>query len=41
MESGDGPDPVELAEEETGMLFLVLKTAVDLLDAALEPRHKR
>jgi hypothetical protein len=41
MEAGDGPDPVDLTEEEIGALFLVLKTAVDVLDAALEPRHKR
>jgi len=41
MEPGDGPDPVELTEEESGTLFLVLKTVVDLLAAALEPRHKR
>jgi len=41
MESGEGPDSVDLTEEELGILFLVFKTAVDLLDAALEPRHKR
>ena len=35
MEAGDDPDdPVELTEEEEGMLFLVLKTVVDLLHKA-------
>jgi hypothetical protein len=41
MEAGDGPDPIELTEEELGALFLVLKTAVDVLAAALEPRNNR
>ncbi len=32
MEAGDDPeDPVELTEEDQGMLFLVLKTVVDVL----------
>ena len=32
MEAGDDPDdPVELTDEEEGMLYLVLKTVVDLL----------
>jgi len=32
LEAGDDPDdPVELTEEDQGMLFLVLKTVVDLL----------
>ncbi len=32
IEAPDGEDPVELTEEETGALFLVLKTVVDVLD---------
>lgn len=40
MEAGDGPEPVELTDYELGILFLVLRTAVEVLDAALEPRHK-
>lgn len=31
MESSEGEDPVELSEEEMGILFLVLKTVIDLL----------
>ncbi len=35
MEAGDNPeDPVELTEEDQGMLFLVLKTVVDVLQQA-------
>jgi hypothetical protein len=30
-----GEDPVELSEEESGTLFLVLKTVIDVLDEAL------
>jgi hypothetical protein len=35
MDAGDDPeDPVELTEEDQGMLFLVLKTVVDVLQQA-------
>jgi hypothetical protein len=35
MDAGDEPeDPVELTEEDQGMLFLVLKTVVDVLQQA-------
>lgn len=35
MEAGDDPDdPVDLTEEDEGMLFLVLKTVVDVLHQA-------
>ena len=36
IEAPDGDDPVTLTEEETGALFLVLKTVVDVLDDWLE-----
>ncbi len=36
IEAPDGDDPVFLTEEETGALFLVLKTVIDVLDQALE-----
>jgi hypothetical protein len=36
MEAGGGPYPVELTAEEIGTLFLVLKTVIDVLDAALK-----
>jgi hypothetical protein len=32
IEAPDGDDPVFLSEEETGALFLVLKTVIDVLD---------
>ncbi len=37
IEAPDGDDPVYLTEEEIGMLFLVLKTVVDVLDQAIRP----
>jgi hypothetical protein len=36
MERGDEPGSVALTEDESGTLFIVLKTAVDVLDAALK-----
>jgi len=50
IEAPDGEDPIPLTEEETGALFLVLKTVVDVLDhsgsddpaapgAAAQPAH--
>ncbi len=36
IESDEGEDPVHLTEEETGSLFLVLKTVVDVLDHSIE-----
>lgn len=36
IEAPEGDDPVYLTEEEIGMLFLVLKTVVDVLDQAIE-----
>ena len=39
MEFGEAPDEIVLTEEETGTLFLVLKTTVDVLDEA--PRGGR
>ncbi len=41
MESGEAPDEVVLTEEETGTLFLVLKTTVDVLDEAARSGHNR
>lgn len=32
METPEGDDPVVLSDEETGLIFLVLKTVVDILD---------
>ncbi len=32
IEAPEGEDPVDLTEEETGVLFLVLKTVIDVLD---------
>jgi hypothetical protein len=41
MEAGDDPeDPVELTEEDQGMLFLVLKTVVDVLQEAGGPKRR-
>ncbi|MEM7581973.1 MAG: hypothetical protein AAF560_01215 [Acidobacteriota bacterium] len=36
MEAPDGEDPVDLTEEEIGVLFLVLKTLIDVLDQSLK-----
>ncbi len=36
MEAPEGEDPVFLTEEETGALFLVLKTVIDVLDQTLD-----
>ncbi len=36
VEAPEGEDPVFLTEEETGALFLVLKTVIDVLDQATE-----
>ncbi len=36
IEAPDGDDPVLLSEAETGALFLVLKTIIDVLDHSLE-----
>ncbi len=41
MEFGEPPDEVVLTEEETGTLFLVLKTTVDALDEAARGGRKR
>ena len=35
METPEGDDPVVLTEEEIGLIFLVLKTAIDILDAGV------
>ena len=35
IEAPEGEDPVDLTEEETGALFLVLKTVIDVLDRAV------
>jgi hypothetical protein len=41
IEAGDDPeDPVELTEEDQGMLFLVLKTVVDVLQQAGGPKRR-
>ena len=36
IEADEGEDPIYLTEEETGALFLVLKTVVDALDHSIE-----
>ena len=36
VEAPEGEDPVFLTEEETGALFLILKTVIDVLDASTE-----
>jgi uncharacterized protein (DUF1778 family) len=36
MEADEGEEPVELTEEESGTLYLVLKTAIDVLDEEME-----
>lgn len=36
IEAPDGDDPVFLTEEETGALFLVLKTVIDVLDRTVK-----
>ena len=36
MEADDGDDPIYLTEEESGALFLVLKTVVNVLDHSVE-----
>ena len=36
MEADEGEDPVYLTEEESGALFLVLKTVIDVLDHSVE-----
>ena len=36
VEADEGEDPVVLTEEETGALFLLLKTVVDVLDRSIE-----
>ena len=38
IDAPDDEDPVALTEEETGALFLVLKTVVDVLDHSIEGR---
>jgi hypothetical protein len=35
METPEGDDPVVLSDEDIGLIFLVLKTAVDILDAGM------
>lgn len=35
LESPEGDDPVVLSDEEIGLIFLVLKTAIDILDAGV------
>ncbi|HSB71139.1 MAG TPA: hypothetical protein VLT62_17570 [Candidatus Methylomirabilis sp.] len=37
MEPPEGDEPLTLSEEETGLLFLVLKTVVDILDELTRP----
>ena len=37
MESPEGEDPLTLSDEETGRLFLTLKTVVDILDDLTQP----
>lgn len=41
MEFGEAPDEVVLSEEETGALFLVLKTTIDALDEATRGGRNR
>jgi hypothetical protein len=41
IEAPEEEDPVALTEEDTGYLFLLLKTVVDLLDETLRPGLKR
>ncbi|MEM7352966.1 MAG: hypothetical protein AAF657_19370 [Acidobacteriota bacterium] len=36
IEAPEGEDPVDLTEEETGILFLILKTVIDVLDRAVK-----
>ena len=36
IEAPEGDDPVFLTEEETGALFLVLKTVIDVLDQTID-----
>lgn len=36
IEAPEGDDAVALTEEETGTLFLVLKTVIDVLDQSLK-----
>ncbi len=36
IEADDGDDPIYLTEEESGALFLVLKTIIDVLDRMIE-----
>ena len=41
MEAPEEEDPVALSEEDTGYLFLLLKTVVDLLDKTMKSSLKK
>ncbi len=41
VEAPQGDDPVDLTEEETGTLFLVLKTVIDVLDESRQKTEGR